>query len=559
MNIPVKLAAGLLLLCSLPGFAGTVAPKLPDDAVLATVNGDRITARNLIDEFSKRHSGHARFLGGDMEARAFLDILIAERLFIQEAYDIGLDQDARTAEAVADFEKEKATALLVRTEVEDKAQATPEEVRAAWQQSLNFFVEVRQIAVETKEEADEIRAGILSGGDVETLARSCSVAESRLNGGHLLVNWGQFSPEWEAAVFALQPGEISPVIATPSGYEVIIVDNRIDSPLPPFDKVSSQVASVLHTRRIDERTRAFSEELWRKYHAELRPVDLAPQALRTLLKTAPDTLLVTWDGGGKLTVRETFSDSDLRMWSSFPPLPARRTIDARIRATVNDPLAVLEAKARNLAADPTIAKQVAKFRENFMEGTLFKEHVLKDVTVSAEEARKYYDEHKTEFVEPEQRHVAHILLATEAEAKAVRQTIAQGADFDHVARTKSRDAATALLDGKIGWITPDKVPAGFKKVLTLAAGEVSEPLKSDHGWHIIKVSEIKPARQIQLEEILPRVTKNALEAKERTIQDRWLEKLHVNARIELDNTAIKRFVADNEFDPNAAPPQHKLN
>ena len=49
-------------------------------------------------------------------------------------------------------------------------------------------------------------------------ARDCSRADSRLNGGHVVANWGQFDPEWERIVFALQPGELSPVIPTPGGY-----------------------------------------------------------------------------------------------------------------------------------------------------------------------------------------------------------------------------------------------------------------------------------------------------------------------------------------------------
>jgi parvulin-like peptidyl-prolyl isomerase len=247
------------------------------------------------------------------------------------------------------------------------------------------------------------------------------------------------------------------------------------------------------------------------------------------------------------------------MWAALPPIPARHDIEARIRATVNDPLVVKEAKGRNLAAQPDIARQVAKYRENVMEGILFREHVLKDVAVTDEEAKTYYEGHKSEFVEPEQRHVAHILLSTEAGAKAVRQQIIGGADFSQVARKQSRDAATALLDGKLGWITPEKVPPGFREVLKLGAGEVSAPIKSEHGWHLIKVSEIKPARQIPLDEVLPRVKKNATEAKERVVQNHWLEKLRASAKIDLDNAAIRKFVADNQFDANAAAPQHKLN
>src|SRR5206468_12235724 len=135
--------------------------------------------------------------------------------------------------------------------------------------SLNVFFHIRQIAVATRQEGEEIRAAIVAGADADKLARECSIADSRLNGGHLAVNWGQFDVEWERVVFALQPGELSPVIPTPGGFEIVIVDDRVDSALPPFEKVSQQIESVLATRRLEARKRAFSDELWAKYHVTL--------------------------------------------------------------------------------------------------------------------------------------------------------------------------------------------------------------------------------------------------------------------------------------------------
>src|SRR6185503_9058853 len=118
---------------------------------------------------------------------------------------------------------------FIAAEIEQKAQPTPEEVRAAWG-SLNFFVQVREIAVATKQEADEIRTAILRGGDIDTLVRTCSLAHSSRNAGHVVSSWGQHDPLWEDVVFALEPGELSPVIETKNGYEVVTLENRVDAP-----------------------------------------------------------------------------------------------------------------------------------------------------------------------------------------------------------------------------------------------------------------------------------------------------------------------------------------
>jgi peptidyl-prolyl cis-trans isomerase C len=552
----------LILIAALLSVAAATPPKQAPATPLATVNGEPITVEALVKAFSARHSGHAKFLGGYGEARSFLKMMIDERLFIQEAYNVGLDRDDTVQQLVNDREKAKMNARLIRDEIDEKAKVSPEEVKAIWKDSLDYFLSVRQIAVESKGEAEEIRAALLSGADFETLARDCSKVESRTHGGHLLVNWGQFTPEWERVVFALAPGSLSPVIETPDGYEIVLVDDRLDVPAPPFDKVGGQIEAALTKRRVEERKRAFSDELFAKYHVVLAPIvktsDRTPAGLVTLLESAPETVVATWEGGGKLTLHDLVSSRELETWKLFTPKRAQYELDARIRTTVNEPLVTLEARARKLNELPEIADAVAKYREVAMESALFKQHVLKDVTVSEGEVAKYYADHKEEFVEPEQRHVAHILLSTEKEANEVAAKLKEGADFAQTARKFSRDAETRLFDGKLGWITEEKVPPAFKEVLALEPGAISKPLKSDHGWHVVQVSEIRPKRQMALDEVKDRAKAKALAAKESTIQNFWLEKLRASAKIDFDEKAIRTFVAENQFDGKAAAaPKHE--
>jgi hypothetical protein len=72
-----------------------------------------------------------------------------------------------------------------------------------------------------------------------------AAAHSRLNAGHIVASWGQREPQWERAVFALEPGELSPVIETKNGYEVVILENRVDAARPELEKVRKQIEQVL--------------------------------------------------------------------------------------------------------------------------------------------------------------------------------------------------------------------------------------------------------------------------------------------------------------------------
>lgn len=546
-----------LLLAPL-AFAKAPQKDVAGEVTLATVNGEPLTAKELIDQFSRRHSGHAKFLGGDAEARQFLNALIDQRLFIQEAYDLALDQDPGVAAMVDEFAESKTTELLVRREIAEKAKVTPAEVRDTWEKKLSVLLQIRQIAVDTQAEAEQLRSSLLQGADFEELARTCSRAPSSSRGGHLRLNWGQADEGWETAVFSLEPGALSEPIPTPGGYEIVIVDERIDSALPPFEKFSTSIENVLAQRKLEARKRAFSAELWEKYHVALPSGELMVARAAELLATAPETLIATWDGGGKLTAAQTFNAAELREWAMASPRTAALLIEERLRSTINSPLTALEAKARKLADDPEIARTTAVYRETAMQKVLFAEQIFKGIELTEADARAYYEQHAQEFEEPEQRHVAHILTATEAEAIAVRKTLEAGADFATTAKKSSRDFESALMEGSLGWITAEKVPADFRDVLTLAPGQLSKPIHSKNGWHVVKVLEIKPKRQMAFDEVKEKAQQKAAFEKQQAAQEFWLRKLRASAKVVYDDAAIRKFVAANQFDGNAAPIKHGL-
>src|ERR1043166_5745491 len=124
MKYAVALAALLSLAAANPPQA-----TQPPNTSLATVNGEPITVQAVISAFSERHAGHAKFLGGYGEARSFLRVMIDERLFIQEAYNVGLDRDATAQQLVGDREKEKMNARLIRDEIEEQSNVSPDEVK----------------------------------------------------------------------------------------------------------------------------------------------------------------------------------------------------------------------------------------------------------------------------------------------------------------------------------------------------------------------------------------------------------------------------------------------
>jgi peptidyl-prolyl cis-trans isomerase D len=129
----------------------------------------------------------------------------------------------------------------------------------------------------------------------------------------------------------------------------------------------------------------------------------------------------------------------------------------------------------------------------------------KKVDVDEEKLREQYQERKTDFGVPEQRRTRHILIevagdATEEEQKAAKDKAAalvkqlrEGADFAKLARKSSDDIGSARDGGDLGYLTRDAMmdPAFADAAFALKKGEVSEPVKSAYGYHIIKLTGIK--------------------------------------------------------------------
>jgi parvulin-like peptidyl-prolyl isomerase len=519
---------------------------------LAKVNGEKVTAADLESEFVQRHGGHRVFLGGEVEARKFLDVVVDSRLLVQEAYRLGLDQHPDIAKAAAEFRDRKAVERLRKLEIDDKSRPTPEEVQAAWQAHTTRLYQAREVVTDTAEKAEAARARVLAGESFEAVAREVSLAPSRTFGGRLgSVGWGAHEPEWEAAVFALQPPALSAVFRTPKGWHVVQLESVRDEQRPPFDKARPRIEGLLAKRKTAESKRALAERLWATYHARLADRERTPAALAAAHKDTPEAVVASWDGGA-LTVREFFARLDMRELAAVPPGMAGAALEERMRGMVNEPLSVLEARARGLDRAPEVEEATRRFREGLMQGALYDGYVLKDVTVAEDEVRAYYDEHRGELVSPEKRRVSHILLPTREEAADVKRRLDAGEAFDELVATRSKDAASVKAGGDLGWIVAKDVPAGFAPVLALAEGEVSDPLESRFGFHVVKIASIVPARPLEWEEAKADVRKKLEQETRREKRGLWVQRLRAESEVEVSRSGIKAFVRDRAPDAPSA-------
>ena len=137
-----------------------------------------------------------------------------------------------------------------------------------------------------------------------------------------------------------------------------------------------------------------------------------------------------------------------------------------------------------LGDNPDFARKMAYYHDKILMESMLGNVAKASATDDAE--RKVYDD-AAKARKPEQEiHARHILVPTEAEAKAALDRVKKGEDFAKVADEVSKDPGSQ--GGDLGWFTQDKMVKEFAEAaFKLDAGQVSEPVKSEFGWHIIKV------------------------------------------------------------------------
>jgi peptidyl-prolyl cis-trans isomerase C len=133
-----------------------------------------------------------------------------------------------------------------------------------------------------------------------------------------------------------------------------------------------------------------------------------------------------------------------------------------------------------------------KHRVQFERNKVLMETLLQDAGTAAmtdDAMRKVYDEAVKQMANEQEVHARHILVATEDEAKAIEDQLKKGADFATLAKEKSKDPGAAE-GGDLGYFTKDQMVPEFAEVaFKLDKGQISDPVHTQFGWHIIKIED----------------------------------------------------------------------
>lgn len=214
-------------------------------------------------------------------------------------------------------------------------------------------------------------------------------------------------------------------------------------------------------------------------------------------------------------------------------------------------LILQQASKDGLDKSPEIEEKLKDLKKRLIVESFLKKKVETESQVSDADLQKFYEQNKDKFKTGEQIRASHILVKNEKEAKDILAQVKGGGNFEDLAKKHSVDSSAAK-GGDLGWFGKGSmVPVFEKAALALKEGQVSDVVKSDFGFHIIKLTGKRAAGIRPLEEVKDQIKSAIMPSKQQEVFQKIKEELKKSAKITVKEDVLKGMGGKMEEDKAA--------
>jgi peptidyl-prolyl cis-trans isomerase C len=237
---------------------------------------------------------------------------------------------------------------------------------------------------------------------------------------------------------------------------------------------------------------------------------------------------------------KTITDTDMKLaeaeigndLGSLPEVTRRRVLAEFL---IENQLFADAAEGQKLGSGPGFDERMQYWRRRALRDAYFDKSVRE--TISDADARKFYDGQIGGMRPEEEVRARHILVDSKDKAREIYEKIAHGSDFAQLARENSKDPGSKDQGGELGFFTRGQMVPQFEEAaFKLKKGEVSDPVESQFGWHIIRVDDRRQRAAPAFETVKDRVVASMIHKKAQQIAT----DLRGKAQIEYIDPEIKR-------------------
>ena len=192
-----------------------------------------------------------------------------------------------------------------------------------------------------------------------------------------------------------------------------------------------------------------------------------------------------------------------------------------------------------LDKDEEYIAKVEEFNKMTLISLVLQKEVEEKAAVSDAEVRAFFDKNEEKFRVGTEIKASHILVETEEEAKTLIDKISSGDKFAKLAKENSKDKGSAEKGGDLGYFSRGKMVPEFERAaLNLKVGELSAPVKTRFGFHVIKLTDIKEGEPADFDQSKAAIQKQLVNQKRKGLFDSYVETLKSAGKIEKDQVAL---------------------
>ncbi len=505
----------------------------PED-VLAEIGSEKVTRGSYDKELNavvanSKPEVVARFATPDGR-QEFLNQMVEVNVLQKKAEQLGLNKGEEYEKNFKEMASFRLAAESINKSV-SAVEVKDEDIKAFYDKNQSNFVDpvqyhLFQMSVDSAEKAAEMKKELDAGKSFIELAKANSKDDAKENGGDKgLVAETQLEPEIVTVLKAIKAEEVSgPIKIDEDLYLLVKYTEKKEGSTKPFDAVSSQIRRDLLNQQQQTAYKAEIEKLKKEMSFEMN--QKAAESLRKETLTDEDKNAVLFKIGSK-EVKVAELDQELQQIPAFirPQILGGEGLNDFLERFYARFLAAASAE-KNFAAlseqYPDVIKDVS--RRTMIHKLLSDK--LDAIKLDEKDIEEFYQKNLAQFAVPAQVKAHHILVKEEAEAKDLQVALEkEPAKFEDLAREKST-CPTGKEGGDLGSFGEGQMVPEFDAACKDAAiGKIVGPVKTQFGYHLIRVDERQAAGSRKLEEVKEQIRGHLLPQKQQEAFKVYVEEL----------------------------------
>ncbi len=514
-------------------FTGCVSTGGKPD-VLAYVDADVITTEDLADAVNVAHRRDDLSSAGELDMYVYLNKLINERLIVQEARRMVLQEHPVVMQKVEAYVVRESVLLLHEEEIINKVSYTEEDIRRYYTDNYKT-VTLDAITIGTEQDAVKVKEMISGGADITGLSKDEN-GISRLDLG-AEITYQLLTPDMKKGVDGLMPGEVSDVIQSKGIFYLLRLIGYEDAADEKFEGRRNNIEENLKAAEEDERSAQYIKEL-----RDTSSIKIDHDILSSLKLGVTDDQRHLWADDERLLVEINGEVLTVGGFIKLIPAVVRISNEDMLNNWITRKLVDQEALRRRYDLKPKLKGMLMRYENRLLQDLFRREVVMPNITVSEELLTEYYDVHKEEYLTPARYRLSMIVTETRDEADEIHSSLQKGADFPWFARMRSMDLSSSEKGGLIGWFDEPTLPVQLQGIIgELKPGDITSVVEIDSLFNIFLLNEKVGVEIKPFEAVKQSIYKAYMDEQYREKYREYIQQLKVGTDIVVDEGAVRSF------------------